>query len=98
MNIPVTQLTHRLAISLFLVMLLSQGFLLLHGVEHSLAGEGNDCTICLLADHQGHALTSTSQAITSAQFEHLPAGPVYRLTPHHINYFAGRAPPRSLPL
>ena len=96
MNKPATALTYRLAITLLLALLLSQAYLLAHEIEHALSGEHNDCALCLLADHQGHALGSPSLAIAKAANEQPPATPIYHLESRHTNYFASRAPPRFL--
>ena len=96
MNKPATALTYRLSIALLLAMLLSQAYLLAHEIEHALAGDHDDCVMCQLADHQGHALGTPSLGLAPATNAQPPLTPIYQLESRHTNYFASRAPPALL--
>ena len=85
-----------LGMTLVLVMLLVQAYLLFHETSHAVSGEDESCLVCQLAQHQDHALISQVSLAMSADF--LP--PQYLGTQVFIRtsarYFASRAPPVSI--
>ena len=79
--------------ALIAVMVLVQGFLLQHELEHALSGDNDSCIVCHLAGHQGDALVSAEITISVAP----PAPPreegAYTLLSQSPRHYAARAPP-----
>ena len=82
-------------VSLLAALMLVQGFLLEHELEHALSGGEESCHVCYLAGKHGDALPVTSinvapQTYGMAQQEHL-----YHCTNLLEFHFSARAPPRQ---
>lgn len=93
MNSLTTQLVRLFSITVLLTVVLGQGHLLEHEIEHIVSGDHDSCVVCKIADHQGDAIVRT-----------LPdAGPVpqftawtvqeYSFHSQHSSHFSPRAPP-----
>ena len=88
-----TSLARLATTALLVAMLLVQGFLLEHELEHALSGDQESCQVCHLAGHQGDALLGGEITISVVP----PVPPreegAYYFLPQSPRHFAARAPP-----
>ena len=77
------------------MLLVAQGFLLEHEIEHALSGDDDSCVVCQLAANQGDVLIEAAgadgvagYAVISSEFAH-----AFEISPQQ--YFSPRAPPLS---
>jgi hypothetical protein len=88
------QLSQRpLLAALIAAMVLVQGFLLQHELEHALAGDDDSCLVCHLAGHQGDALVASALHISVAPSPPPREEAGYLFLSPSPRHYAARAPP-----
>jgi hypothetical protein len=75
-----------------------QGFLLEHELEHALSGDEESCLVCQLAGHQGDALVDTPPASVPAIAVAAEQASYHHFYHSHLHHFSARAPPLPIAL
>lgn len=76
-----------------LMLLMAQGILLEHEIEHALSDDDDSCLVCQLAGHQGEALLETSNVISVIAYTAIPVSGIRTLEFPTRHAFSPRGPP-----
>ena len=81
------------SVVLIALVLLAKTGLIVHEIEHAIAGDNEHCVSCLLAENQ-HSYVSDEITLTSAFFVDDIADSIpYLFLSPHFNHYTSRAPP-----
>lgn len=75
------------------MLLMAQGYLLEHEMEHALSDHEDSCLVCQLAASKGDALVEVETVIDVIDDAPFWNSPTYAAEKNHQHYFSPRAPP-----